>query len=405
MDNAGQSDVSAAIQAIFDATAEIEDASATISFAPGIYFIDAPLTMRLASVRLEGHGNGSLDIHGANLSGGSILRFGPGCGPNCITFDYAGHSKAFPSGESSWTRKAIRVDVDRLTFVGHNNTGVDTAAGYSRHRGDAPNFRGLNWYPAAGRYQDVEPEGQRALVIPAPVKDAKPEFLRVNGCHFTDLYVGLEVATCDVAHITDTWFGQMVYGVRYHGIGQATFVSNCLFADMETGLVLAHPTMSAIHDNRFAYVSKCLTIGRMDDSTITGNTLLNWQRSTGAAAHGAFCFIGGPSRNITITGNSLRHEIDSRAKTLTIDDAPNGRAFMHFEDIDGLQLAHNVIDTVQTQTVIRLERCRNCAIADNIIHHGEGGSAVAETGDCEGNFYRPIRLEASAPFDPFVPGD
>lgn len=402
IDNSGKTDVSTAIQEIFDEAEKIERASATIAFAPGVYYIDSPLTVRLSSVRFQGHGHGGLDIHGANLAGGSMLRFGPNCGPNCITFESAGHNKAFPSDESPWPRKTVRLDIDKMTFMGHNNTGVDTASGYSRFRGDEPNFRGLKWYPAPDRYRDAEAQGQRAIVIPPSDRDSKPELLRVNGCHFTDLYVGLDVAASDVSHITDSWFAQMVYGVRYHHKGQGTFVSNTVFADLETGLSLAYPTMSALHHNTFAYVSKGLDIGRMEDSSITGNTLLNWKLSTGAAASGAFCYIGGPSRNITITGNSLRHEVDSRARTRTIDREPNGRSFVHFEDCERLLLAHNVIDTVQTQTVVRLHNCRDSAVVDNIIQHGEGGSAVAQTGACSGNFYRPVKPQESAAFDAFV---
>jgi len=402
IDNSGNTDVSEALQNIFDEIANLDHASATITFAPGVYYINAPLTLRIASIRFQGHGHGGLDIHGANMSGGSILRFGPQCGPNCITFENASHSKAFPSGESPWNRKSVRVDMDKLTFMGHNNTDVDTASGYSRFRGDEPNFRGLKWYPAEGRYNDVEAEGQRAIVIPSGGKNAKIELLNINGCHFTDLYIGVDVASCDVSHITNCWFAQMVYGVRYHSQGQGTFISNTLFADLETGLVLAHPTMSAIHHNTFAYVSKCFEIGKMGYSSITGNTLLNWELSTGSAAHGAFCYIGGPSQNITFTGNSLQHQVDSRAKTRTIDPKPNGRSFIHFENCDRLNFANNVIDTIQTQTVVRLHNCHDSVVVDNIIKHGKGGSAVAQTGTCSGNFYRPVKPEESTPFDTFI---
>jgi hypothetical protein len=402
IDNTGESDVSDAVQAMLDETASIVDASATITFSPGVYFVDAPLTVRLASVRLQGHAHGGLDIHGANLSGGSILRFGPNCGPNCITFAYTGRSKAFPSGESPWPRKIVRVDVDKLTFMGHNNTDVDTASGYSRFREDEPNFRGLKWYPALGRYTDVEAEGQRALVIPPAEADCKSELLRVNGCHFTDLYVGLDIAGSDVSHITDSWFAQMVDGIRFHGKGQATFISNTLFADLETGLSLAYPTMSSIHDNTFAYVSKCFEIGQMEGSSIRGNTLLNWDLSTGAAAQGSFIHIGGPSKDIVVSENSLQHEIDSRAKTRTVDEKPNGHTFMQFESCERLHLSNNVIDTVQTETVVRLHDCKDCVVVDNVITHGFGGSAVAETGDCSGNFYRKIKFEDSDSFDGYV---
>ncbi len=402
IDNTGESDVAFEIQSVFDETAEVGDASATITFYPGVYYIDAPLTVRLTSVRLQGHGHGGLDIHGANLSGGSILRFGPNCGPNCITFEYTGHSRAFPSRESPWPRKIVRVDVDRMTFMGHNNTGVDTANGYCRFRGDEPNFRGLKWYPSADRYDNVGAEGQRALVIPPAIEHCKSELLRVNGCHFTDLYVGLDIAGSDVSHITDCWFAQMVDGVRYHHKGQATFVSNTVFADLETALTLAYPTMSSLHDNTFAYVSKCFEIGQMEGSSIRGNTLLNWDLSTGAAANGAFCRIGGPSRDIVVSGNSIQHEIDSRARTRTVDEELNGRTFVQFEDCERVSLSNNVIDTVQTETVVRLHNCRDCVVVDNVITHGPGGSAVAETGICKGNVYRKVKIEESDAFDPFI---
>jgi hypothetical protein len=40
LDNTGERDVSAALQAIFDRTAKLKDTSATFTFLPGIYFID-----------------------------------------------------------------------------------------------------------------------------------------------------------------------------------------------------------------------------------------------------------------------------------------------------------------------------------------------------------------------------
>jgi hypothetical protein len=96
LNNSGEVEVSEALQAIFDHISAMTDASATISFAPGIYYLDAPVRLKMASVKLVGHGHGGIDIHGANLESGSIFRFGKNTGPNCITFDYAGRSKAFP---------------------------------------------------------------------------------------------------------------------------------------------------------------------------------------------------------------------------------------------------------------------------------------------------------------------
>ena len=140
----------------------------------------------------------------------------------------------------------------------------------------------------------------------------------------------------------------------------------------------------------------------MEGSSIRGNTLLNWDLSTGAAAQGSFIHIGGPSKDIVVSENSLQHEIDSRAKTRTVDEKPNGHTFMQFESCERLHLSNNVIDTVQTETVVRLHDCKDCVVVDNVITHGFGGSAVAETGDCSGNFYRKIKFEDSDSFDGYV---
>jgi hypothetical protein len=399
IDNSGEKDVSSELQKILDEAAH--DTSATITFSPGIYYINKPLTVQISSIRLVGQGHGGTEMHGMNLAGGSILRFGPKCGPDCIRFEYSGQDRAFPSRETPWPYQVIRVDVENMTFAGYNNTGVDTASGYSRFRGDKPDFRGLSWYPAPGRYTDVEQEGQRALVIPSAKPGQKAELLRLTNCYFTDLYVGADIASCDVSYITNCWFAQMAYGIRYHGPGQCMFVSNNCFADLETGMILAHPIMSTFHHNSFAYVSKCFEIAKIEHSSITGNTLYNWERSTGAATHGAFCYIGGPSMNITMTGNSIRHELDSRAKRITIDTEPSGRSFMQFENCERLLLSNNVINTVQTQTVIRLHDCTDCVVTDNIITHGPGGTAVAETGNCCNNYYRPVEPQDSHLFDPY----
>ena len=402
LDNTGETDVAAALQQLFDAIARVDGVGATVTFPPGIYRIDTPLIVRVPSIRLQGHSHSAIDIHGMNLAGGSILRFGPDCGPNCITFDYAGHSRAFPSGESPWSQQTVRVELDALTFMGHNNTDVDTAQGYSRFRGDEPNFRGLRWYPAPGRYGDVEGEGQRAVVIPRGKQGQKPEQLRVTRCSFTDLYVGLDVAASDVSYLTENWFGQMVYGIRYHGPGQCTFVANNCFADLETAMVLAQPMMSSLHNNSFAYVSKCFEIGRMEHSSISGNVLNNWAGATGSAGMGGFCRIKGPARNLTITGNSIFHDHDSRVRTLTVDKAPNGNSFIQFENCDRLLFTDNVIHTQLTQTVVRLHNCRDSLVADNLISHAEGGNPVAQTGECNRNIYRRLRPEDSDPFDNYV---
>jgi hypothetical protein len=401
-DNRGETDVSGILQGLLDTLADDPGVGATITFAPGIYRIETPLVVRLPSVRLQGHSHSAIDIHGLNLAGGTIFQFGPDCGPNCITFEYAGDDHAFPSGESPWPYQTCRVELDALTFVGYNNTDVDTAKGYSRFRGDEPNFRGLRWYPAPGRYADAEAEGQRAIVIPPPAPGKKPEQLRVTRCSFTDLYVGLDVAASDVSYITGNWFGQMVYGIRYHGPGQCTFINENCFADLETAMILAQPMMSSLHDNSFAYVSKCFDIGRMEHSSVRGNVVNNWAGSTGAAAHGGFCHIRGPAQNVTITGNSVFHDHDSRVRTRTVDDEPNGVSFIQFEDCERVLFTDNVLHTQLTQTVVRLHNCRECLVADNLIRHADGGNAVAQTGTCTANTYRRLRPEDSDPFDTYV---
>lgn len=42
VDNTGNTDISAELQSIFDDVAKIDQASATITFAPGMYYINAP---------------------------------------------------------------------------------------------------------------------------------------------------------------------------------------------------------------------------------------------------------------------------------------------------------------------------------------------------------------------------
>lgn len=398
LNNSGDVEVSRALQALFDEIASLRNVSATFDFAPGIYYLDAPVSLRIPSVKIQGHGHGGIDIHGANFESGTIFRFGKNCGPNCITFHRATRSRAFPSGDTPWKVANLKVELENLAFAGYNNTGVNTADGYSRFRGDEPNFRGLHWYPGPGRYQDVEAEGQRAVVLPRG--SGKIEMFRVTGCYFTDLYVGLDVAGSDVSYIDKNWFGQLTHAIRYHGIGQVTFISNNCFADLETGMTLAHPVMSSLHNNTFAYVSKCFEIGHLEHSSIVGNTLYNWKISTGAAAYGAFCHIR-RSQNVTITGNSVAQYLDSRKRTTTVDTESNGQSFVQFDRAKQLLFANNVIHTILTQTVVRLHDCSDCVITDNIITHAEGGNAVAQTGNCTGNFYRATDPLKSAPFDPY----
>ena len=67
-----------------------------------------------------------------------------------------------------------------------------------------------------------------------------------------------------------------------------------------------------------------------------------------------------------------------------------------------LMLANNVFHTVQSQTVVRLHNVTGSAVTDNIITFGKGGNAVAQTGNCSGNYYRPIDPKNSAPFDAYT---
>jgi len=398
LDNSGGREVSAALQEIFNRTAAQKDVSATFTFLPGIYFIDAPITVSIVSLEIRGHGHAGQDIHGMNLKRGTIFQFGRNTGPNCITFHPTGHSKAFPSGESPWPHRNSKLGVYGMTFVGYNNTGVDTDKGYSRFRNDEPNFRGLHWYPAEGRYQDVEKEGQRALVMSG--KGGKNEMLSINKCVFTDLYVGVEVSYCDVCFITDSWFAQMVYGIRVKGGVPGALIKNNLFADMETGVILGDAKFSTLNGNSFAYCSKCFTINKIINSTINDNVANGWVVSTGAGAVGAFCHIG-RSEELVMNNNSVRWELTAHCKTRTIDKEPNGRAFVNIENSRNLMMANNVFSTRQTQTVVRLHNVSSSAITDNLITFAKGGNAVAQTGKCTNNFYRPIKPSESAPFDEF----
>jgi hypothetical protein len=401
LDNSGDIDVSADLQRIFDELSSLKDVSATIIFAPGVYYLNAPVEIKMASVKLVGHGHGGIDIHGANIESGSIFHFGKESGPHCITFNYAGRSKDFPSGETPWHNKNLKVEIENLAFVGYNNTGVNTADGYSRFRGDEPNFRGLHWYPSENRYKDVEAEGQRAIYLPkAPLGEghAKCELLRVKGCYFTDLFVGIDIANCDVSYINENWFGQLTYGIRLHGNGQGMMVSNNLFADLETAMSLSKPSFSTFHDNTFAYISKCFEIDDISNSTITGNSVYNWKISTGAAAYGAFCYIK-KSNNLNVSGNSIGQYLDSRKRTLTVDSIPNGQSFIQFDNANQLMFTNNIVHTIISQTVVRLHNSHNCVISNNIITHSEKGNAVAETGVSKDNFYRKIQIKNSDKFD------
>ncbi|MEM9080873.1 MAG: right-handed parallel beta-helix repeat-containing protein [Verrucomicrobiota bacterium] len=397
LDNSGKRDVSAALQEIFTRLQSLEDTSVSLTFLPGVYFIDQPIDIKLVSLEMRGTGHGGLDVHGMNLKSGTIFRFGKNTGPNCLTFHRARHQRSFPAGETPWKFQNSKVSLEGLTFMGHNNTGVDTAAGYSRMRGDEPNFRGLHWFPAKDRYQDPEKEGQRALVFPAGWKN---ELLRVNNCFFTELYVGIDADHCDVCYLTDNWFAQLAYGIRIKGSSPVAMIKNNCFADLETAVILGNARASNLNGNGFAYVSKCFQIDSIFDSTISHNTVTNWKKSTGAAAFGAFCYVAN-SENLVISGNAIRQELDSRTRTRTIDEKPNGRSFITIENSKNLLFSQNIVHTIQTQTVVRLHNVTNSLITDNLITFGEGGNAVAQTGNSSANLYRPSNPAQSAHFDEF----
>lgn len=104
-----------------------------------------------------------------------------------------------------------------------------------------------------------------------------------------------------------------------------------------------------------------------------------------------------------ITGNSVHWELDARAHTRAVDEKPNGRAMVNIENSQNLMLANNVFNTVQTQSVVRLHNVTGAVVTDNRITFGQGGNAVAQTGDSRGNYYRPIKPKDSAPFDAYIP--
>ena len=405
LDNTGQRDVSEAMQAMFDQLAALEDVSATVTLVPGIYYVNKPVRITMAGIKIVGQGHGGIDIHGANLATGTIFLLGKACAPNCFTFEGAGRKASFPSGEAPWHNQNLKVELENLTFVGYNNTGVDTAHGYSRFRGDKPNFRGLHWYPGEGRYEDVERDGQRAICLPAQRSVnggySKCELLRVTGCYFTDLYVAIDVHACDVSYLNKNWFGQLTYAIRYTQSGQGMMVSDNLFADLETAFVLGHPIFSTFSNNTFAYISKAFEIDQITNSTITGNTIYNWKISTGAAAYGSFIHAR-KSTDLIVSNNTITQQLDSRKRERTTDAEPNGESFVQFEQAQRLMFTHNILNTIISQTVVRLESCTDCVVADNIITHAEGGNAVAETGDCARNYYRPIAPEQSAPFNAYI---
>ena len=75
LENSGKKDVAKELQIIFDELCALQDVSATVSFAPGIYYLDAPISINMAGIKLIGHGHGGIDIHGANLATGTIFSY------------------------------------------------------------------------------------------------------------------------------------------------------------------------------------------------------------------------------------------------------------------------------------------------------------------------------------------
>jgi len=48
-----------------------------------------------------------------------------------------------------------------------------------------------------------------------------------------------------------------------------------------------------------------------------------------------------------------------------------------------------------------LDNSGNVDVIDNLITFGDKGNAVAETGQCKNNYYRPIKPDETAPFDTY----
>ncbi len=382
LDNSGTSDVSGALQAILDGYHARGVRSLTLRFLPGVYRIDAPITFSFISIKLEGEAHGGVDVHGMNLPSGTTFLLGEHCAPHCFAFGCCGNTVSFPAGESDWPYKTTRVALAHLNFVGYNNTDVDTRIGYSRFRGDAPNFRGLRWYPQAGRYQDATQQGQRAITILPNGAGEKAEMLSVDSCYFTDLYVGLEVANCDVSNIRNCWFAQMVYGVRYHNAGQCIMMHDNCFADLETAIFCNAACMSTLHNNTFAYLSKCFVLQNASEVSITANAVKNWEKATGTAPCGAFLYAEA-CKNLNVSLNTVHHALDSRPKTITTDDAPNGRGFVHFKGCENTIFLGNILDTKQSEPVVTIEDCCTFHYCNNLVNYAKGGSAVAVKGCCK----------------------
>ncbi|WP_305768785.1 NosD domain-containing protein [Candidatus Epulonipiscium viviparus] len=382
IDPSGQTDVSDSLQELFDNLYSIGITALTLQFLPGIYYINKPLTLKFISITIRGAAHGGVDIHGTNLASGTIFQLGKDCFPSCLTFFCASAPHSFPAGQSPWPYKTTRISVANINFVGYNNTDVDTQNGYSRFKDNEPNFRRFCWYPAADRYTDIELEGQRAITISQAKASEKPEMLSIDSCYFTDLYVGLDIANCDVSNIRHSWFGQMVYGIRYHGAGQCIMMNDNCFADLETAIQLNKACMSTLHNNTFAYISKCFILKNSSEININSNVVRNWHQATGTATCGAF-LSAQQCKNLTVSSNTVLNALDSRTKTRTVDSEPNGRAFVDFDNCSNTIFIGNLLDTAQTEPVVKLTMCTNFTSYSNMILYGAGGMAYTIADKCQ----------------------
>ncbi len=107
------------------------------------------------------------------------------------------------------------------------------------------------------------------------------------------------------------------------------------------------------------------------------------------------------NNHVIVSNNSIGQYLDSRKRERTVDSESNGQSFIQFENAKQLMFSNNIIHTIISQSVVRLHNSENCVVADNIITFGEGGNAVAETGECKDNFYRRIKVENSDGFDEY----
>ncbi len=366
LDNTGKTDVSEKLQNIFNELSQIDDISVTMIFSPGCFLLDKPITVKIPSIAIKGTGHGGVEIHGNNTISGTVIRFSKNCGSECIVFETAKRKSSFPVGETPWKYGSLKVSLERINFVGHNNTGVDTAGGYSRFKGDNPNFRELKWYPTKDRYENAEKDGQKAIVL-KQLEGDKIEMFDMQYCYFTEVFTAVDVEASDVSTIHHCWFAQLVDGIVYHGPGQVFSLHDNCFADLETGVKMEQNMASTFHDNGFAYVSKCFILNNAEELSIHHNTVKNWAMATGTASCSAFLYLGGKSRNVSIDANVIHNAMESHVKTRTIDETPNGRAFIQVENCKNLMFTNNLVDTFQTKPAVKFVSCTNVMTNNNLI--------------------------------------